>query len=108
MKNLTKAERAELERRRDEIRFVMSDRRGRNVVWWLLSRAGLHRSSFSADAATTAFQEGRRDIGLAVFDRLMDADANAYIRLLQEHQPPEPQTATENDDDRHGFDDARG
>ena len=108
-RKLTKTERADLERQRDEIRWLMSDRRGRNVVWWLLGEAGIYQQSHTGDALNTAFREGGRRLGLKLHDRLLDADPGALIRLLQEHQPPDPETETENDDDRHGLDsDARG
>ena len=108
-RKLTKAERAELERQRGEIRWLMSDKRGRAIVWWLLERAGIHRTSFTESAPTMAFQEGRRDVGLALFDRLMDAEPDAYIRLLREHQPADDTPNSESDDDRDGLDsDARG
>lgn len=105
-RKMSKSERVRLEAEREEIRWVLSDRRGRNVVWWLLQRAGIYRTSFMGDANSTAFNEGQRNIGLALHSRMIDADPGSYIRMLQERQD-EVSTA-ENDDDDGSDSDARG
>lgn len=46
------------ERLKAAFQWLLSDRRGRSLAWWLLQEAGLYRTSFSSDAAITAFQEG--------------------------------------------------
>jgi len=46
--------------------WLMADRRGRRVVWRLLSDAGVFRASMAATPELTAFNEGRRATGLAL------------------------------------------
>jgi hypothetical protein len=64
---LTDTNTATLQRERDaSIRWLLADRRGRRVVWWLLADAGVFRSSMGATPELTAFNEGRRSTGLAL------------------------------------------
>lgn len=74
------------ERLRAAFRWLLADRKGRGLAWWLLQEAGIYRTSFAGDAATTAFQEGRRDIGLKVLHRLHDAAPEAYAQMLNEQR----------------------
>lgn len=64
---LSDAHTAALQRERDAaFSWLMTDRRGRRVVWWLLADAGVFRSSMAATPDLTAFNEGRRSTGLAL------------------------------------------
>jgi hypothetical protein len=47
----------------EDLKWFMSDRRGRRIVWRLLSDAGVFRSSFNTNAMTMAFNEGNRNYG---------------------------------------------
>lgn len=58
----------------EDFRWLMSDKRGRRVVWNLLERTGLYRSSFTGNSETF-FREGARNVGLA------------YMALINEHCP---------------------
>ncbi len=66
--------------------WLLSDRRGRRLAWWLLQEAGIYRTSFSGDPAATAFQEGRRDIGLKVLHRVHETAPDAYAQMLNEQR----------------------
>lgn len=59
------ARRAELdaEAERDELRWLMSDAKGRRYMWRLLTRAGVFRTSFTGDALSSAFKEGAKTEG---------------------------------------------
>lgn len=59
------ARRAELdaEAERDELRWLMSDAKGRRLMWRLLTRAGMFRTSFTGDALSSAFKEGAKTEG---------------------------------------------
>ncbi|MDR1351522.1 MAG: hypothetical protein LBJ59_12250 [Zoogloeaceae bacterium] len=63
--------------------WLMSDKRGRRVVWRLLERAGVLRSSFATDPLIMAFNEGRRDYGNYVFS-VVNAVCPEFYRLMQE------------------------
>lgn len=73
------------ERRLDEaLRWLMSDERGRRLMWQRLSDAGVFRSSFDANPQTTAFAEGRRDLGLRDLARIMRCCPEQYARMTVE------------------------
>ena len=70
----------------DAVRWLMAALNGRRVAWWLLEMGGVYRSSFTIDSHVTAFNEGRRDIGLRLMAKLMDVDPDAYARMVNEHR----------------------
>jgi hypothetical protein len=55
----------------DDLLWLMSDARGRRLVWRLLTRSGIYRTSFSTDALAMAFAEGRRNEGLVLLDEIV-------------------------------------
>ena len=65
------------------LKAVLATRDGRIVLWQLLSDTGIYRNSFDRDIAVMAFNEGQRNVGLKLLDRIMSVDANAY-RLMQD------------------------
>jgi hypothetical protein len=64
--------------------WIMGEKRGRRIVWRLLERTGMYRTSFTGDNATF-FNEGQRNIGLAIVARVMDAAPNAYGLMAGEN-----------------------
>ncbi len=73
-------------RQRDEaLRWLMADLRGRRIVWSLLGKAGVFRSSMASSPELTAFNEGRRDIGLALLADVMRLCPENYA-LMQSEQ----------------------
>jgi hypothetical protein len=68
----------------DAFRWIMNDERGRKVVWSLLDRAGVFRSSMAATPELTAFNEGRRDMGLALLADIMRLAPELYTRMAAE------------------------
>src|SRR5471030_1460460 len=57
--------------RNEDFRWLMGEQRGRRFVWDLLAKAGLFRSSLGISPKLTAFNEGRRDLGLSVLADMM-------------------------------------
>lgn len=63
---------AELETRRrnardteeSDLKWLMSSKRGRRIVWRQLDAAGIFRTSFSTNAMNMAFAEGNKNNGL--------------------------------------------
>ena len=71
-----------------DFKWLMSDRRGRRIVWGLLDRTGVYRSSFTGNSETF-FREGERNIGLK------------YVALIHDHCPEKyALMASEQRDDR--------
>ena len=86
--------------RNEEFRWLMGDPRGRRFVWDLLAKAGLFRSSLGISPELTAFNEGRRDLGLAVLADLMRLCPEQYARMQAEAISKQPVSNGENDDRR--------
>lgn len=76
-------ERIRLQKIANALKAVLATRDGRIVLWQLLSDTGIYRNSFDRDIAVMAFNEGQRNVGLKLLDRIMSVDANAY-RLMQD------------------------
>lgn len=71
--------------RADDIRWLMSDKRGRRIAHRLLTPAGIFQSSFEANASVTAFREGKRALGLEFLSWINDAAPTLYLEMLTEH-----------------------
>lgn len=56
---------------------------GRRVLNHLLGLCGIYSNSFTGNS-TTFFNEGKRDIGLRILERIMEADKRIYIEALKE------------------------
>ncbi len=67
-------------------RRFMSDAEGRMWIWDLLTLCGIFHSSFSVDALRTAFNEGRRDIGLRLLAEINQLSPEIYIKMVGENQ----------------------
>jgi hypothetical protein len=83
--------------RNEDFRWLMGDPRGRRFVWDLLAKAGLFRSSLASTAELTAFNEGRRDVGLAVLADLTRLCPGQYARMQAEAISKQPASNGEND-----------
>lgn len=57
----------------NDIKWLMGNKQGRRIVWRLLARAGVYRTSFAGVDAQTNFNEGARNNGL-----LLLADVNTH------------------------------
>jgi len=71
----------------DAVKFVMSDKRGRFFLRWLLERTSVGRVShvMEKDASRdSAFYEGMRNIGNVVVSEVENRVPNAYLELLKE------------------------
>jgi hypothetical protein len=86
--------------RNEDVRWLMGDPRGRRFVWDLLAKAGLFRSSLAGTAEFTAFNEGRRDVGLVLLADLMRLCPGQYARMQAEAMSKQPVSNGENDDGR--------
>lgn len=76
------AEKAEAE----DIKWQMGNKRGRRIVYRLLERAGIWRSSFNTNALQMAFNEGGRNEGLALLAKLMAYCPELYAVMLKEQE----------------------
>lgn len=68
-----------------DMQFVLSSPQGRRVLWKYLSDAGVYHTSFTGNN-TTFFNEGKREIGLAILHDIHEANAEAYILMMNENK----------------------
>jgi len=66
-----------------DIDQVLSTPAGQRVIWVLLERTGVMRSSFHSDPLVMAMQEGQRNIGLRLTAEILEACPEKYINLLK-------------------------
>lgn len=68
----------------DDIKWMMSNKRGRRIVSRTLHRAGVFDSSFSSNALTMSFNEGRRNEGLRLLAQVTSICPDRYNEMLKE------------------------
>lgn len=69
-----------------DVKWLMTSPRGRRFVWWLLGVCGIYRPSFNNSGSVTAFNEGQRNVGLAVLTALTENCHGSYLTMLEEQQ----------------------
>ena len=85
-----RAEQAEKQKRDvrdeiDELLWLMSDPRGRRWMWRRLSDLGVYRLSYvQGDFATTAFNEGQRNVGLKLINQIMQHCPARFTEMQKE------------------------
>lgn len=73
------------QRELSDLRKILKIPEGRRFVWNLLAKAGLFHSSFALNSNQTAFNEGRRNLGLDLMIDLNEADVGAFAQLQREY-----------------------
>lgn len=68
----------------EDIRFVMGSEQGRRVVWSLLEKGQVFGACFNVDPSITAFNEGQRNLALALFQRVMAHCPDQYLKMAAE------------------------
>jgi hypothetical protein len=69
----------------DDARWVLSNVKGRRFLWRMWCLCGTFQASYTAkDATQTAFNEGKRDIGIAILQEINAADIKAFSRMQDE------------------------
>lgn len=78
--------RERLERQNEEadVKWLMSSKRGRRIVWRLLDHAGVFRSSFNTNAMSMAFAEGGRNYGLRMLGMVHTLCPEQYPAMMKE------------------------
>lgn len=68
----------------DDLKWLMSNKRGRRFVHRLLERAGVWRISFNTNALTMSFNEGMRNEGLRLLSQITEHTPKRYTEMLKE------------------------
>lgn len=112
LKRAGRIETQRAERDRADLQNVVSSEQGRRFVWKLLCESAVFQQSFVQGAADlTAFNEGRRRIGLGLMLDLAAIDPTLYHRMAKEahdleeaeaqgsNKEKEPESSTKETDD---------
>jgi hypothetical protein len=78
----------------EDFKWLMGNKRGRRIVWRLLERTGVFRSSFTGNSETF-FREGMRNVGLMLQAHIHEFTPDQYAVMLKE------QNNVRHDDDGH-------
>lgn len=76
----------------DDIKWLLSTKRGRRIVYRLLTWTGIFKSSFNHSGSIMAFNEGARYVGLTMLAQVNDADPMAFATMSKEQQEDERNT----------------
>ena len=68
----------------DDIQFVMGSEQGRRVIWSLLEKGQVFGACFNVDPHITAFNEGRRNLALVLFQRVIAHCPDQYLKMAAE------------------------
>lgn len=74
----------------EDLKFVMSHQQGRRLMWRLLSKAGVYRTSFSQNGLEMAFREGQRNLGLFLQAEILDACPERHQQMVKESRDARP------------------
>jgi hypothetical protein len=78
-------ERLDRENEEEDIKWLMSDKRGRRLLWRLMDQAGVFRSSFNTNAMAMAFAEGNRNYGLRILSTIHAVCPKQYPVMMKEN-----------------------
>ena len=68
-----------------DLKWLMSNKRGRRIIWRLLDQAGVFRLSFNTNAMTMAFAEGNRNFGNRTLSLIHTHCSELYPQMVKEN-----------------------
>ena len=68
----------------EDVKWLMSSKRGRRIIYRQLANAGVFRVSFHTNALQMAFNEGGRNQGLSLLAQVTEHCPDRYAELIQE------------------------
>lgn len=78
---------AENKKYAEDLRWVMSDKRGRRFMWNLLARTRVYQLSLVMGAVDqTAFNEGKRSVGLEYLADVSGICPERYEKMVEEQK----------------------
>lgn len=69
-----------------DFRWLMSGERGRRIVWRLLTRSGVWRTSYSTNFGEMSKREGEKMIGYWALDQISRLCPETYMQMVQEQK----------------------
>ena len=76
----------------DDLRWLMSDVRGRRWMWRQLERFGVYQSTFTGEPLTGAFKEGQRSRGLELVAAITQHCPHRFFEMHRENLKHERRT----------------
>jgi len=74
-----------LKQQRDEdMTKLLSETYGRRIMWRMLERCGIYKTSFTGNS-TTFFNEGRRAVGLETLEEIIASSPTSYTLMQSEN-----------------------
>ena len=68
----------------NDLRLICETEYGRRFIWRLIEQAGVWRTTYTGEALSAAFAEGKRNTGLKVFSDVMEACPDQYLAMAKE------------------------
>ena len=78
-----RTEHANRERELHDLGTVLSIPQGQRVLWRLLERCGVYKTSISTDPYATYYNEGERNIGLFLMSEINEVDPQALADMTR-------------------------
>lgn len=69
----------------DDLKWLMSNKRGRRILWRLLDQSGVFRLSFNTNAMSMAFAEGNRNFGNRTLSQIHSLCPELYPQMVKEN-----------------------
>lgn len=67
----------------DDMRKLLCEEWGRRLFWRLVAKTGLLKTSMTGNSHTF-FLEGRRSIGIELWDEMESVAPEAYVKMVEE------------------------
>ncbi len=80
-----KDERRQRQQQLNDICAVMDTPEGRRLIWRLLEKSHMFKTSYGGRTNDFIFNEGERNIGIFIFDEVIEANSELYL-LMQKEQ----------------------
>jgi len=68
----------------DDVKWLMSSKRGRRILWRTLERGEVFKLSFNTNSMSMAFAEGRKNEGLRTLALIHTASPDLYSTMMKE------------------------
>ena len=72
------------ENEESDLKWLMSSRRGRRIVWRILDQSGVFRTVFNTNAVQMAFNEGCRNYGLQTLAMVQNHCSELFHTMQKE------------------------
>lgn len=84
LKNEAEASRLLANRIKSGAQYMMGNRSGRALMWYLLEQYGIFQDGFSSDALVMARSSGRRSAGLQLMQIIDTFTPEKYAKMVEE------------------------